>query len=644
MSERDPGSDAASDTGPDWLAPLLARYRRVLDAGGGSDGGRGGDPGGHGADGRAAMLAERFNSLRVAGTAAARIDALASDPAAAIDQLVVLGPTQAGKSTLVDTLLDASVAGVSALAGHTVHAQAFAAAAPGGRDPLPTLDALLAPLTRTTRAALERDALGTWSWDVVEPGPGARVRAGRTVVWDTPDFDSIRAGTYREAVLAAAGLADRIVLALSADKYGDRSVWDVLAMVRGLGVPLLVVVNKLDPGDEGVVRAAFARHHEERFGAPPPPLVTLPWSEAVHADVGTDVDVGADIGRGTDAARRPRVRLELPAAFADAAVAPGPDGRVPAATLAERRAALGAFVAAHRDAWLAPLREEGEARERWLGMVAEVERDAIDAYERRWLDDEDRYDTFERTLAELLLLLEIPGLARTLGRVRQAVTWPARTLFGIGRDAISRAPATPVDREAEVLLGVFDESATALRERVLERLDATRDAAWWRDLERELVARRHALRARWIDETVRARADFAPRIEAAAAELHERLREQPALLNTLRATRVTTDAAGVALAFKSGGLAPADLVLAPAMLSLTSLLTESALGRWLDGVKRRLKREQRDFVRERLVAGVLGDAYRRAADADGEARLLDGEPEPALGRVLATGAERGGRA
>ena len=607
----------------DWLAPLLARYRRVLDARGET---------GAGTDGaaRAAALVDGFNALRVAATAAARLDVLeragagadgpsSSDPGP-VDQLVVLGPTQAGKSTLVDALLDAGVAGISALAGHTVHAQAFAAGVPDERAPLDALDALMAPLARTTRAALGRETLGTWSWDVVAPGPDARVRPGATVVWDTPDFDSIEAGTYREAVLAAAGLADRIVLALSADKYGDRSVWDVLALVRGLGVPILVVVNKLDPGDEATVVAAFGRHHAERFdGAPPPPIVPLPWSEAVRAGGGADEAAGE---------RRSRMRLELPAAFADAgADVAGADA------LDARRAALARLVAAHRDAWLAPLREEARARARWLEIVAEAEGHALAAYERRWLDDE-RHDAFERTLAELLTLLEIPGLARTLGRARQAVTWPARTLLGLGRGALGREGAATVDREAEVLLGVFDEAATTLRERVLERLDAERDAPWWRALERELAARRHELRARWIDESARARADFAPHIEAAARELHERLREQPALLNTLRATRVTTDAAGVALAFKSGGLAPADLVLAPAMLSLTSLLTESALGRWVDGVKRRLKREQREFVRERLVEGVIGDGYRRAADAGDATRLLAREPEPALRRVL----------
>ena len=611
------GADAGADP-LDWLAPLLARYRRVLRAS--ADAAMAGGAGANGA--RAETLAERFNALRVAATAAARLEALALRDAPAVDQLVVLGPTQAGKSTLVNAVLDARAAGISALAGHTVHAQAFAAGTVPADVP-GTLEALMAPLERTVPGALSREALDAWSWTEVDPGPDAEVDAGRAVVWDTPDFDSIAAGAYREAVLAAAGLADRIVLCLSKDKYGDRSVWDVLGLVRGLGVPILVVINKLDPGDEGAVLGAFARHHEARFGAPPPTVLTLPWSEPVRragAEVTparTAVAIDADGAPGSSA---PRVGLRLPDGFRPAPVA-------------ARRAALAALVAAHRDGWLAPLREEADARARWLDDVAEVEARTLRAYERRWLDDE-RHDTFERALAELLTLLEIPGLARALGRARQAVTWPARTLLGLGRGALGREPAAAVDREAEVLLGAFDEALAELRERVLERLDGAPDAAWWRGLERELVAGRHALRARWIDEVAAVREDFRPRIEAAARELHERLADQPALLNALRATRVGTDAAGVALAFKSGGLAPADLVLAPAMLSLTSLLTESALGRWVDGVRRRLRREQRELVRERLVEGVLGRACRAAAETADPTRLLAGEPEPALRRAL----------
>ena len=40
-------------------------------------------------------------------------------------QIAVIGPTQAGKSTVLNLLTNSEAAGVSALAGYTVHAQAF---------------------------------------------------------------------------------------------------------------------------------------------------------------------------------------------------------------------------------------------------------------------------------------------------------------------------------------------------------------------------------------------------------------------------------------------------------------------------------------------------------------------------------------
>jgi len=118
---------------------------------------------------------------------------------------------------------------------------------------------------------------------------------------------------------------------------------------------------------------------------------------------------------------------------------------------------------------------------------------------------------------------------------------------------------------------------------------------------------------------------FSPQIEAAAHGLYAKLEEQPVLLNSLRAARVTTDAAAVALAVKSGGLAAADLVVAPAMLSVTTLLTESVLGRYMDHVKQGLKAEQRTQVRQQLLhlpqdaALILDDQLRaelESIDAD----------------------------
>jgi hypothetical protein len=97
---------------------------------------------------------------------------------------------------------------------------------------------------------------------------------------------------------------------------------------------------------------------------------------------------------------------------------------------------------------------------------------------------------------------------------------------------------------------------------------------------------------------------FQPEIDATARELYERLEEKPVVLNSLRATRITTDAAALALALHSGGIGIQDFVIAPATLSVTSLLMESALGRYVDRAADRLKRRQASAVAALWQAGL----------------------------------------
>jgi hypothetical protein len=88
------------------------------------------------------------------------------------------------------------------------------------------------------------------------------------------------------------------------------------------------------------------------------------------------------------------------------------------------------------------------------------------------------------------------------------------------------------------------------------------------------------------------------------------LREHPAILNSLRATRITTDAAALAVALHTGGLGVQDFILAPAMLSLTSLLTEGALGSYVGRAEEDLKRKQQELVR-RLFEDTLREPLLR---------------------------------
>ena len=576
----------ALDAAAAWVAPLLERYRRVVGTGG--------------AGGR--IPVEAFNTLRLADALLDKAALVESHPDHPL-QIALLGPTQSGKSTLANLLLDADAAGISALAGYTVHATGLAVGLEEAA--LEPLARVMAPLRWVGRGALEPDALDAFALDRVVPGADAIV--SEAVLWDTPDFDSIEAGGYRGAVLQGTAIADAVVLVISKDKYGDRTVWDMLELLHALGRPLLVCLNKLDAADEATVVRAFAERFAERFGEPPPSLVVLPFVR--------------EEGAARDTAPRlpPAVRARL---------AEGVGALVASVDRAAQRDGVLRFVGARRAGWLAPLGHELAAAAAWRTLVEETLREAEEGYVRGYLDDPRKYDTFNRALAELLTLLELPGVAQVLARTRELVTWPARTLLGLGRRRLGVERAAAPDQEAEVLAGVAERALTRLQGELLERREAEDEqSAWWRAAHAALRARREGLVARFERRGETVRAAFEPRIEEAARRLHERLRTQPALLATLRTARVTTDAAGVALAVKSGGLAPADLVLAPAMLSVTTLLTESALGRYLDTVRRELQGEQRALVRRELLEGVLG------------AELLDLARELDDGTLLAAGLE-----
>ncbi|MCA9245344.1 MAG: GTPase domain-containing protein, partial [Phycisphaerales bacterium] len=211
------------------------------------------------------------STLQLAERAA---DALTRPPAPA--HVAVVGPTQVGKSSVVNHMLGVEAADVSPLAGHTTQAHGFQAGGAALTDWLASAfpDFAVKPSGELSRE--ERRVIGF-----------QRVRAdfeADVVVWDTPDFDSAESAAYRAVTIDLIGLCDAVVLVVSREKYADLTVWTLLEQIAPLARELYICLNKVTPDAEAAIRASLMSRLQERLGAfDDSRVVTIPQSASIEA-------------------------------------------------------------------------------------------------------------------------------------------------------------------------------------------------------------------------------------------------------------------------------------------------------------------------------------------------------------------------
>ena len=524
-------------------------------------------------------------------------------------QLAVIGPTQTGKSTVVNLLAQRAVAEVSPLAGYTVHPQGFwllggdEQKRPADTEPADTLfdmaarDQTHSPAGYDLRwagdvfpdwhryevNALSRDELEAYALSTI--GRSAQTD-GETalppcVIWDTPDFDSLASSGYRQGLLATIAAADAYLLVVSKEKYADLSVWRMLELLAPLARPFVICINKLTPDAQAAIDIALQQRLTEH---------------------------------GLDGAKTPRIVVPYerePAAQGDAARAlrAGAADALDRADRTAHAATVRAFARQHWDDWLAPVITEHETLAAWNELAAEALAGLLAAYQRDYLEHPKRYDGFRRATGELLTLLEIPGIGGALSQVRLAVTWPARQLWRVGSELFERTPARAgrgLTGEQVFLYEEVDTLLTRLQTELSRRAaEGKSDAVVWAAIGRRLA--RETARLRECFQSAAQAHDEQTRkaILEAAGQLYEALKERPKLLNSLRAARVTADAGSIALAIKTGGASMHDLVLAPALFGVMSLLTEGALGTYMRRIAAELKQKQYEITRSELVHGLV---------------------------------------
>jgi hypothetical protein len=501
-------------------------------------------------------------------------------------QVAVMGPTQTGKSTVVNLLFGIHVAEVSPLAGFTIHPQGFALPRREGGEEW--VSHFFPGWERLDNAGLSRDRLDCYTLSRLG-GETPGLPAG-TVVWDTPDFDSFKAHTYQRGVLEVAALADVVVLVVSKEKYADLSVWKTLQLLEPLHRALVVCVNKVgEDARQLLVDALRARLAELTSMAGRAEIVALPYCPDVNGLLSSPPPGAADL----------RAAIERAHAGVDRS---------------RRATGVRRLLQQHWAAWMEPVGVELEAASRWEQAIDAAIGRALVSYRDEFLDHPQRFDSFRLAIVELLQLLELPGLARSLTRLRQVLTWPARQLFDSRRmksltGRLRGKAVHDLPGEELVLRDLLEQLLTALsRDALRQGTPRSQGAAFWQALAVRVNDRQAQLAAAFAVAVHRHHLAFQPEIEAAAHELYAHLQQRPALLNSLRAARVTTDAAAVALALKTGGVGLNDLLFAPAMVSLTSMLTEGALGSYMTHVANQLKQRQYAAVEAHVFAGPVRQA------------------------------------
>jgi len=147
-----------------WVTQLLHRYSNVV----------------ANSDSPSANTLSSLNTLQLADAVLDNSKLLSTFPNQPL-QIAVIGPTQSGKSTLVNVLLDSQVAGISALAGFTVHAQGYASQC--SEADLANIDAVMHPLQRTPASELDATKLDSYVLESIQAGKHSV--QSPAVVWDT---------------------------------------------------------------------------------------------------------------------------------------------------------------------------------------------------------------------------------------------------------------------------------------------------------------------------------------------------------------------------------------------------------------------------------------------------------------------------
>jgi len=481
--------------------------------------------------------------------------------------IALLGPTQAGKSTIANLLLNNDCAEVSPLASYTVQPHGFYYDT--SLDDCIGIQQYFGRFQQIQQLDASKDRYDCYT---LNESSSNSPLLPKCILWDTPDFDSIDSATYREGVLRVAALADIIIIVVSKEKYADQSVWDMVAMLEPLNQPTLICLNKLNENTEELLINSLKQKWLIARSDDFPEVVPLMYQKQTELPIWPISQQAILKNLANKTTHKIHSQLEQD------------------------------LINKYWQQWIEPIVIEHKALSDWQDLVEINITKALENYQHEYLNHPHHYDAFQKALAELLNLLEIPGFSRALIGVRKVITWPAKQIIKFGRTK----PTTPNPNQELILLNQLAEHVLInLADKLLDNADQPYQRHWCKEFSRLLRNQKQQILTDFSLAASIYHNIFQHEINKAAQNLYLKLNEQPLLLNSLRATRATADAAAIALTLQLGGIGIHDFIFAPAILAVNSLLAESALGNYMQKSERNLKIHQYNIVKQDLFINCI---------------------------------------
>lgn len=486
--------------------------------------------------------------------------------------VAVIGGAGAGKSTVANMLSGAVAAETNPQAGYTRHPIAFTSS----NAPTTWTGHLgfLGPLQKLTHPApssLDQDVYQVRHI----PVDATQNIMKDFIVWDCPDMTTWASTGYIPRLVEIAGLADVLIYVASDERYNDEIPTQFLRLFVQAGKPILACLTKMrEPDAESLIS-----HFQKEVVAHLPGKL-----------IGTIAIPHLTVEQLANPAQNaPRYRVPLINQIAVLGSSPA---------VARRRSVQAGmkFLKQTEQELLSVAKRDLEALDAWQDLVRQGQTDFNTRYFREYLTAE-KFTGFNEALVHLLDLLDFPGVGKFISGALYVIRTPFRLLGKLVGKAMQRPdaghrPELPVMEEA--LTGWLDK----LRREAAARAE---NHQLWGHVSRGFQSGLGDLaRERFHQAFRQYQVGVSAEVERTARAIYEELEKNPAVLNTLRGSKLAVDVAAIGGTLLAGGIALHDIILVPVVATLTQKLVE-LLGRgFVDAQREMTRRRQHELMNEQI--------------------------------------------